>query len=149
MSAEDILYRMDPRKIHIISGDIAPGYWELHGSTLSASPQLLKPAQSNKQQAIKLDRNIAKLDLKEIADSNPTANLVGIGVGALAGLRLFGPLGAIGGAVAGQIVMGNRHELTAEVLLQDGRQFTAQMDKNIFNRLKLIAERELLDKTNS
>lgn len=146
MGAEDVLYRLDPRKIHVVSGDIDPGYWELQSYKLVKSPELFNTKDPKGASVeINLHNAIAKLDLQKIEDANPTANLVGIGVGALAGLRFFGLLGAVGGAVAGQMLAGNRHELTVEVLLQDGRHFIAQMDKNIYQRLKLIANRDFIE----
>lgn len=142
MGAEDILYRLDPKKIKVISGDIPAGYWELHSCTLVKSSDLFKTSDViEAKQEINLDQAIAKLDVKNIEDANPTANLVGVGVGALAGLRFFGPIGAIGGAVAGQMLVGNRHEVTVNVQLTDGRQFVASMDKAVYQRLIAVHAR--------
>jgi hypothetical protein len=143
MGAEDLLYRMDPKKIRVSSGDITHGYWELHSMKLERSSELFKcsTAASCPSEEINLAGQITSLELKNIEDANPAANMVGIGVGALAGLRFFGPIGAIGGAVAGQLLVGNRHEVTVEVLLNDGRKFQATMDKSIYQRLKAIHER--------
>lgn len=141
MGAEDILYRLDPKKIRVISGDITSGYWELHSMKLERSGELFKSGSGEALEEIKLDGQITSLELKNIEDANPTANMLGIGVGALAGLRFFGPIGAIGGAVAGQMLIGNRHEVSVDVHLNDGRKFHASMDKSVFQRLKAIHER--------
>lgn len=140
MGAEDILYRLDPTKVRIISGDIAEGYWELRACSLVRSPELFSPATDDLEQ-VDLDGQIQNLDIKNIKDANPTGNMVGIGIGALAGLRFFGPLGAIGGALIGSAVVGNRHEITVTVRLKSGRLFVASMDKDVYARLKLIGER--------
>lgn len=144
MGAEDILYRLDPTKVRIVSGDIAEGYWDLRGCSLVRSPELFRIAVEGEAPApeqVDLDGQIQNLDIKNIKDANPTGNLIGIGVGALAGLRFFGPLGAIGGALVGSAVVGNRHEITVTVRLKNGRLFVASMDKDVYARLKLIGER--------
>lgn len=147
MGAEDLLYRMDPKKIRVNTGDISLGYWELHSMKLERSSDLsemFKPGESKTaKEEINLEGVISKLELKTIEDANPAANMVGIGVGALAGLRFFGPIGAIGGAVAGQMLVGNRHEVSVDVQLNDGRNFQATMDKAIYQRLKAIHERAI------
>ena len=141
MGAEDLLYRMDPKKIRVTTGDITPGYWELHSMKLERSGELFKSGSSSPLEELDLNGAIEKMDVKTIEDANPGANMVGIGVGALAGLRFFGPIGAIGGAVAGQMLVGNRHDVTVDVQLSDGRKFQATMDKSIYQRLKTIHER--------
>jgi hypothetical protein len=144
MGAEDILYRLDPTKVRIVSGDIAEGYWDLRGCSLVRSPELLRVAAEGEvpePEQVDLDGQIQNLDIKNIKDANPTGNLIGIGVGALAGLRFFGPLGAIGGALVGSALVGNRHEITVTVRLKNGRLFVASMDKDVYARLKLIGER--------
>ncbi len=143
MGAESILYKMDPRKIQVTQGDIQAGFWELSGCSLVRSPELFANPAKNENDCLQLDHNIAKLELKNIENANQTANMVGIGLGALAGLRFFGPIGAIGGAVAGQVIMGNRHELTVEILLQDGRHFTASMDKAVYERFRVISQKDM------
>lgn len=141
-AAEDVLYRLDPRKIRVLSGDIPLGYWELHGCVMERSSEIFKNSESAAAAAsVNLDQAISKLDLKNVEDANPAANLVGIGVGAFAGLRFFGPIGAIGGAVLGQTLVGNRHEVNVDVHLSDGKQFCAVMDKSVYQRLKAIANR--------
>ncbi len=142
MGAEDILYRLDPRKIRVESGDISAGYWELHSCVMQKSPELFKEtAASDACAELNLDQMIEKLEVKNVKDANPTGNMLGVGVGALAGLRYFGPVGAIGGAVAGHLLVGNRHEMHVDVLLRDGRRFTAYMDKDVFKRMQTIAAR--------
>lgn len=142
MGAEDFLYKLDPTKIRVISGDIPLGFWGLHGCTLSQSPALFDlGSNENSNSSIILDGEIAALGVENIADANPTGNLIGVGVGALAGLRFFGPIGAIGGAVAGQFLLGNRHEITLSVTLKDGRHFVAIMEKSVYQRFKLIGVR--------
>ncbi len=142
MGAEDILYQLDPRKIRIVSGDVAAGYWELRGCVLKKSPELFKETETqNSTSDVSLDQEIEKLNLLTIADANPAGNLLGIGVGALAGLRYFGPVGAVGGAVVGQLLVGNRHEVNLEVVLKDGRKFVTFMDKAVYMRFQTIAGR--------
>ncbi|MBX9573647.1 MAG: hypothetical protein K2X77_32395 [Candidatus Obscuribacterales bacterium] len=140
MGPEDILYRLDPTKVRVVSGDIAEGYWELRACSLVRSPELFAPESETREQ-IDLDGQIQNLDIKNIKDANPAGNWVGIGVGALTGLRFFGPLGAIGGAVLGNALVGNRHEITVTVRLKSGKMFVLSMDKDVYSRLKLIGER--------
>lgn len=141
MGAEDILYRLDPTKVRAVSGDIGEGFWDLRGCSLVRSPELFGQEAETKPEQIDLDGNIQNLDIKNIKEANPTGNWVGIGVGALAGMRFFGPLGAIGGAVLGSALVGNRQEITVTVRLKSGRVFVLSMDKDVYARLKLIGER--------
>jgi hypothetical protein len=138
MVAEDILYRFDPRKIKVLSGDIAEGYWELRGCVMHRVADLFKEASTDADSRLDLDQQIASIAIETVDESNQACNLAGIGIGALAGFRFFGPLGALGGAVIGQTLMGNCAELKVEVQLKDGKSFVAQMDKNIHKRLKAI-----------
>lgn len=148
-AAQDILYRFDARKIKIISGDIPAGYWELHSCILErcecpvggSSAGADSSSETSKDRKVDLDGIITRMSVKNVEDANPAANMLGVGVGALAGLRFFGPLGAIGGAVAGQMLVGNRHDVTVEVKLKNGTQFTATMDKNVYQRLQVVANR--------
>lgn len=146
MGAEEFLYRLDPRKLEIVSGDLKCGFWDLRGCTLHRSPELFNSKDTNQnldpQDEVNLDRSIASLNIRSIKDANAAGNMVGIGVGALAGLRFFGPLGAVAGAIAGQAVVGNRHEVVLEILLQDGRHFVAKMDKAVYERIKVIVGRD-------
>ena len=141
MVAEDILYRFDPRKIRVMSGDIAEGYWELRGCVMNRAADLFKEISSDPASLLDLDQQIASIEIQTVEEANKACNLAGVGIGALAGFRILGPLGAIAGAVIGQSLMGNCAELKVEVELKDGRKFVAQMDKNIHKRLKAIAAR--------
>jgi hypothetical protein len=142
MGAEEMFYSLDPRKICVLAGDIPAGYWELHGCIMERSPSLFKETETGPANKLDLDQAIARVEMKAIKDGNPAASLVSVGVGALAGLRFFGPLGAVGGALVGQALAGNRHEVTVDVHLSDGRHFEAFMDKQIYQRLQTIAGRD-------
>ena len=143
MKAEDYFYRLDPRKVRIVSGDIPAGYWELHGCTLERSGKLFgdAPAEIKPYDRLELDRNIKRIEVQEVPDPDYSSDLLGIGVGAFVGLRFLGPLGAIGGALAGHALMGNRQQQSVDVILHDGRRFSAIMDRNVFQRLKAIEMR--------
>jgi hypothetical protein len=141
MVAEQLFYCWDQRKISVESGDIPHGYWELRGCVLEQSPKIFDCHCAEKVEKINLDNAIAKIELKSIKDPNQAANVLGVGAGAVLGLRFFGLLGAIGGALAGQALCGNRTEIAATVHLTDGRSFEATMEKNLYERLKAIAAR--------
>ena len=141
MGVEECFYRLDPRKIHVISGDVPAGYWDLHACVLERSGDMLKDANAADVNRLDLDDQIETVELQDINNTSSTSNLIGLGVGALAGLRFFGPLGAIGGALAAQALVGNRHDVTVSVKLKDGRHFVASMDKNLHRRLQAIKSR--------
>lgn len=137
----DVLYRLDPRKIRVISGDVEGGYWELQSLSMVRSLKLFKEADKDSSNVVSLDNAIEKLEIVNIENAHPAANIAGVAVGAWAGLRVFGPLGAIIGAVGAQALVGNRQEMTVEVQLVDGRKFVASMDTKLYKRFQALKAR--------
>ncbi len=140
MQAEDVIYRFDPRKIRVVSGDVPVGYWELRGCKLVRCRDVFDGSTSDGME-LDLDAKVKKLQLRKIADANPGANIVGVGLGALLGLRCCGRVGAITGAIAGQLLVGNRYDMTVDVHLTDGKQFLAHMDSAVYKRMQAVGAR--------
>lgn len=140
MSAQDVVYRFDPRKMRVNSGDVPAGYWELHSCKLVRCSDLFGK-KNVKREEIDLAGRIKSVEIDGVDESSKGASMLGLGAGALVGFRLFGPIGAIGGALAGQALVGTRDEVNVTVQLNDGTSFSALMDKTIYERLKMVAQR--------
>lgn len=140
MLAEDVLYRFDPRKVRLVSGDLPQGYWELHGCRLIRCRDMFDGSNTDSME-VNLDGCVKRLQLQKVADANPGANVLGVGVGALLGLRCCGRVGAITGAIAGQLLVGNRYDMTVKVHLTDGRHFVAHMDSAVYKRMQAVGAR--------
>jgi len=131
---EEIVYKLDPTKLKISSGDFAEGFWELKGSILMQLPSF--PATKNTVlDSVDLTDKIESLRTEGTTHPNPIGSLMSAGAGALTGLRFFGIPGAIGGAAAGHILSGNKQELNVHCKLKDGRSFIAMMDPKMLERL--------------
>ena len=137
---ENVINRYDKTKIQVVSGDLSAGFWSLDGFTLVRSSSCCGGSSATPER-IALQGALTKLVVKDLGQSHSTASIIGAGVGALAGLRFYGLVGAIGGAFAGHFLGGSRAEVSAEAELSDGRKFVATMDPSIFKRLAAIANR--------
>jgi len=131
---EEIVYKLDPSKLKISSGDFAEGFWELKGSILMQLPSIPAVKDTILDSIDLLDR-IESLTNEGSTHPNPIGAIMTAGAGALTGLRFFGIPGAIGGAAAGHFLSGNRQELNVHCKLKDGRSFSAMMDPKMLERL--------------
>lgn len=135
MVVENLLCKYDKNKIRIISGDIENGLWTLDGFSLVPA----KGSAINKR--IDLEQRISNIQLRDAKPTNSTGSILGAGVGALAGLRYYGVVGAIGGAFAGHFIGGGQTEVCVDIELTDGRKFAASMSPTMCKRLSAIANR--------
>jgi hypothetical protein len=131
MSWESLIYNHDESKIKVVAGDLAPGFWEISGSTLRCvvfEPNL-------KHDSVNLATSLKRLDVKDMMSQDMSEPLVGAGIGALLGLRFFGLVGAADGAAAGYFFTNPKNQVSATVELKDGRKFIAVMTPQQFQRL--------------
>lgn len=131
MSIQEFLYKRDSSKLKVIAGDIPQGLWDLTGSTMSQVDASSKPD----SQTVSLSDNIKTLTLKNDVKGDQYEGLVGAGVGALFG-RMLGPIGMVGGAVAGYLLTANGPQVSVSFELADGRSFMAVMHPDLYNRIK-------------
>ncbi len=141
MGVENLLYRYDKTKFRVISGDVQYGYWSLDGYSLVRAPECCGSRNST-ENPINLERNILSVQVSEVGQANTTGSILGAGVGAMAGLRYYGFVGAIGGAFAGHFLGGGSPEIRVEVELTDGRKFVASMSPALYKRFSAIANRD-------
>jgi len=134
MSWESLIYNHDESKIKVVAGDLAPGFWELSGSTLRSvvfEPNL-------KHDSINLATSLKRLDVKDSMTQDMSEPLVGAGIGALIGSSLLRPLGLVGlagGAVVGYFLTSKKNQISTTIELKDGRKFIAVMTPQQFERI--------------
>lgn len=139
VGVENVFYRYDKTKIRVISGDVQEGFWSLDGFQLVKAPSCCGSAIPTER--IDLSGKIASVQLQDAKQSCPAGSIVGAGMGALAGLRYYGLVGALGGAFAGHFICGGSTEIHVNVEFVDGRKFLAVMSPGMFRRFTGIANR--------
>lgn len=132
MSIQEFLYKRDSSKLKVIAGDIPQGLWDLTGSTLSQVDASSKPDSPT----INLSDNIKTITLKNDVKGDQYEGLVGAGVGALLVGRFLGPIGLVGGAVAGYLLTANGPQVSVSIELADDRTFMAVMHPDLYSRIK-------------
>lgn len=129
---DEFLNKTDLTRIRVIAGDIAEGTWQLQGMMLTMpgglGTQVIEP--------IDLKKTVKTIELKDQIQRDSIEPLVGAGVGALIGLRMFGPIGAAAGGVAGHFLTKPRTEVSVKFELIDGRKFIAAMHPQTYHTLK-------------
>lgn len=130
---DSLLKGLETTKIKLISGDLPLGLWELEGT-------IFKQGATENSERIDLSTELKRVELKNQINKDPYEPFVGAGVGALVGLRLFGLIGAAGGAVAGHFLLSGRPEVSATIELKDGRTCIAVMSPAMLETLKSISK---------
>lgn len=137
MDIDAFLCDSNQTKIKIIAGDLAGGIWDLNGSLLLHTQR----SGSAASESINVADSVRRLDVKDLLNKDSFEPLLGLGLGALLGFRMFGPLGAAGGAIAGHLFTRNRLEVSVTCELTDGRKFIAVMHPTTYQRLQKVASR--------
>lgn len=130
---DNILKVFDQTKIKLIAGDLPLGTWAVDGTTL-------KQEVTQNSESINLASDVKSFELKGNINKDPYEGLVGAGVGAFLGLRVFGLLGAAGGALAGHYVMNGRSEVSVNIVLNDGRTCIAVMSPSMYETVKGLTQ---------
>ncbi|MBX9670566.1 MAG: hypothetical protein K2X93_23390 [Candidatus Obscuribacterales bacterium] len=127
------LKNFEHTKIKLIAGDLPFGTYDLDGS-------MLKQVATESSESVNLSESVKKINLKNEVTRDQYEPFVGAGVGALIGLRMFGILGAAGGAVAGHFMMSGKNEVSATFELKDGRSFIAVMSPDMLSAIRAISK---------
>ncbi len=130
---DTFLKNFEQTKIKLIAGDLPFGTYEVEGT-------ILKQAATQNSESINLTDSVKRIDLKHEVNKDQYEPFLGAGVGALIGLRVFGVLGAAGGAIAGHFLMSGKPEVSATFELKDGRTFIAVMSPNMLDTVKSISK---------
>ncbi len=131
---DTFLKGLEQTKIKIIAGDLPQGMWEVEGS-------ILQQVATQTSERIDLSKEVSKIELKSQIRKDPYEPFVGAGVGALVGLRMFGLLGAAGGAIAGHYFMAGRPEVSVNIDFKDGRACMAVMSPSMFETVKFLTNK--------
>lgn len=116
-------------KIKVIAGDLDAGTYDVPHDLLGKEVIMRKQFSFTKLDLAK------EIDRIEVQTEESVKKLSGTAGWGLAGLALFGPLGAIGGMLIG----GRDKQVCFAAYLKDGRKFLATTDGKTYQKLAAVA----------
>jgi hypothetical protein len=115
-------------KIRVIAGDVDPGVYFIPQNITDKSVTM-------KRQTIgELEDVVVDLDRVVLQSEEDVKRVAGTAGWGLAGLALFGPLGAIGGMLIG----GKGKDICFAAYLKDGRKFLATTDGKTYQNIAAV-----------
>lgn len=116
-------------KIKVIAGDLATGTYDVPHDLLGREIVMRKQFSFDKLDLVK------EIERVELQTEESVKRLAGTAGWGIAGMAIFGPLGAIGGMLIG----GKDKNVCFAVYLKDGRKFLATTDGKTYQKIAAAA----------